>query len=97
MPDKAGGKDRTFSSLDGAHGEMRVEIEIDGADAGLRIGGDLGCDLGRWREGRFDAGLKPPLLAPTNEHRASGLEASREIAPQGANLDPAPTRARADR
>ncbi len=43
---EGGSEDRTFNGLDGAYGEMFVEIEIDGADPCLCIRGDLLRDFG---------------------------------------------------
>src|SRR6266568_2608306 len=39
--DKMGGEDGAFNGLDGADGEMFAQIEIDGADPCVCIGGDL--------------------------------------------------------
>jgi hypothetical protein len=67
MPDKAGSEDRTFNGLDGADGQMGVEIEIDGTDPGLRVGRDLLVNLG-WTAERFLKGrVEPPLLPASNQ------------------------------
>jgi hypothetical protein len=73
--DKTGGEDGTFNRLNGAYGQMLVEIEIDGADAGLR-GGELFRDF-RWGSERlFNGGVQPPLSPLANERRTSHLKTS---------------------
>ena len=67
MPDKAGSEDRTFNGLDGADGQMGVEIEIDGTDPGVRVGRDLLVNLG-WTAERFlKRRVEPPLLPASNQ------------------------------
>ena len=67
MPDKAGSEDRTFNGLDGADGQMGVEIEIDGTDPGVRVGRDLLLNLG-WTAELFLKGcVEPPPLPASNQ------------------------------
>ena len=66
MPDKAGSEDRTFNGLDGANGEMGVEIEIDGTDPGVRVGRDLLVNLG-WTAELFLQGCVEPPPLPTSD------------------------------
>jgi hypothetical protein len=67
MPDKAGSEDRTFNGLDGADGEMGVEIEIDRTDPGLRVGRDLLLNPGWTAELFLKGRVEPPLLPASNQ------------------------------
>jgi hypothetical protein len=91
MPDKADSEDRTFNGLDGAHGQMGVEIEIDGTDPGVRVGRDVLLNLG-WTAERFLKGrVEPPLLPASNQGGTAYLHSSGQTASERANLDPTPT------
>ncbi len=63
---ECGGKGRTFSILDGTHGEMMIEIEIDGADARLSRC-ELLHHLCRAGEGLFDRRMQVPPRSMTNQ------------------------------
>src|SRR5258707_14659291 len=43
--DEAGSKDRTFNGLDGAHGQVLAEVQIDGTELRFSLGGDLVLDV----------------------------------------------------
>ena len=88
-PDKTGGEDGTFNRLNGADGQVLVEIEIDGADPGLR-GGELFRDF-RWGSERlFNGGVQPPLLSMTHQRRTAHHKAIGQVTRERANLDPGP-------
>jgi len=92
---EAGGEDGAFDSLDGTHGDLFAQIEIDGADLCLGAG-NLFCYF-RWRaESLLDRGVQPPLLAMPDELGAAQLKAFGQIAGQGAHLDPGPARSSPD-
>ena len=88
--DKMGGEDGAFNGLDGADGEMFAQIEIDGADPCVCIGGDLLCDFGWTAERLFDGSVQPPLLPLANERRTSQLDLFRHVTPQRPDFDPGP-------
>ena len=67
MPDKAGSEDRTFNGLDGAYGQLGIEIEIDGTDPGVRIGRDLLLNLGWTAELFLEGRVEPPPLPRANQ------------------------------
>jgi hypothetical protein len=90
LSDKGGSEDRTFDSLDGAHGDLFTEIEVNGTNFGLCIGGDLLLDFGRASKSLLDRGMEPPLLAMPDELGASQLIDSRQIAPSEAYFEPGP-------
>ncbi len=93
--DKTGGQDGAFDSLDGANGNMLIDIQIDGADPCIRAG-DLLCYLG-WRgEGLFDGGMQPELLAMPDQLGASQRVSFGQVTPQCADFDPGPARSGPD-
>jgi hypothetical protein len=61
-PNEAGREDRTFSSLNGAHGDVSIEIQIDGAEFRFRVGGDLVSDCGRRSELLLHRSVEPPTI-----------------------------------
>src|SRR5260370_9819232 len=94
-PNGAGGQDGAFDGLDGANGNVLIDIEIDGADFCLHVSYLL-CNL-RWRgECLLDGGVQPPLVAMPDQLGASQLQTGREIAAKGADFDPGPARSGPD-
>ncbi len=93
--DKAGGDDGAFNSLDATHGEVLVEIEIDGADLCLGFGDLLYYFW--WRgECLLDGGMQPPLVAMPDQLGTSQLKEGRDVAPKRADFDPGPAGAGPD-
>src|SRR5215472_5576522 len=90
FPDKGGSQDGAFNCLDAAHGYVLVEIEIDRANLGLRIAGDLLLDCGGSSERLFDGGMQPELLPLADQRRTAQIVALGGIARERVNLEPGP-------
>ena len=90
--DKRGGEDRTFNSLNGAHCEMFMQIEVYGTHLCLCLCGDVFLDVARASELLFKRRMQPPVIAAPNKGRTSHLDILREFPSSDANLDPTPTR-----
>jgi hypothetical protein len=89
-PNEAGSEDRTFSSLNGAHGNRTIEIQIDGAHLRLRIG-ELLCDLERRRKPLLHRGMQPPATCMPYQ-RGTARPGSLWQFPAGeTHLEPGPT------
>ena len=95
-PDEAGVQDRTFNRLNGANREFFVEVEIDRADPCLCIGRDLLFDCGWALELLLKGRVQPPLVAMTDERRASHLDPIGECSSRGADFEPTPAGASPD-
>jgi hypothetical protein len=66
-PDETGGQDRTFGSLNGAHGNRPIEIQVGSADLRFGMRADLPRDVRRGGELLLDRGMQPPALAMPDE------------------------------
>ncbi len=70
---KAGGEDRTFSSLNGAYGYGSIEIQIDGADSRSWVGGDLLGDFGRRSSSLRQRSMEPPTIPMAHQRGTAQL------------------------
>src|SRR6266704_2686410 len=89
-PTEAGSEDRTFSSLNGAHGNRTIEIQIDGAHLRLRIG-ELLCELKRCRKPLLHRSMQPPATSMPYQRRTARLGSRWQFPACETYLEPGPT------
>ena len=92
---EAGSEDGAFDRLDGTHGDVFTQVEIHSADLCFRVA-DLFYSFGWCAKGLLKGSVQPPLLAMPDKLGTAQLKTGRQIAGQGAHLDPAPARSRPD-
>ena len=88
-PNKAGSEDRAFSSLNGAHGNSTIEIQIDGAQLRLRSG-ELLCEFERRRKVLLHRDMQPPATTMPYQRRTARLGSLRKFPAREMHLEPGP-------
>ena len=86
------GKDRTFNSLDGTHGEIFVDIQVYGTHLCVCVGGNLFLDFTRALELLLHRSMQPPLIPASNKGGTSHFSSTRQVASGDTNFDPTPPR-----